>query len=330
MDIFGKGFMGQVPVMLLGQRFGPPPRPTPPDLTVYTPPKPSPKPPSERMTPEQKAGIPDEIIGEIDYLCELAGIMERYMTSGGTSTTYAEFEKAQELIGDDLEGYAPNEEEFIKKWVEPWCPEGADLLRGVVNEKIRKYEEGLEKERAPMPTPGLTPRPGTPSPTPTSGTFPRTVPLTPKYPSIPTQSTVPMRPSPPTYMDVPTPGTPQYGTDLQRQIDSYMTSLQEFSSRRPSYPDIYNPPPVATPSALKPAAPTPSVTSAAETSSFGGECPPGEFPEYPGGPCRPGVATGGLPGIPGAANVAPGMIAPTGGIAYGTMGLVRFPVVNIG
>lgn len=42
----------------------------------------------------------------------------------------------------------------------------------------------------------------------------------------------------PTYMDVETPSTPQYGSDLQRQIDSYQERLREFSER-PMTPSIY-------------------------------------------------------------------------------------------
>lgn len=132
----------------------------------------------------------------------------------------------------------------------------------------------------------------------------------------------PAPPELPRYTDVPTPSTPQYSTDLQRQIDSYNQKLQEFSSRQPTpsprtaQSDQYN----LTPESMRPGA---------------GPCPPGQFvnPNYPERGCQP-LGGGGLPGLPGltsgGATVTPGSIAPTGGIATSFAGMGgRYPVVNL-
>jgi len=287
------------------------------EITVFTPRPKGYTSPSGRMTPEQKKGIPEDLLGEIDFLCDLANVMARYLsgnepyTAGGGGIPHAEFEKARQLIGDTLEGYAPKEEEFLKNWVEPYCPEGVDLLRYVLRESIRKYEEELKREKArpavvtpSRPLPPVPPAPPTPppspfAPTPTPSILVRS--FQPPIPVTPSSAPIATQPS----------GPPQYGIDLQRQIDSYQRALQDFSNRTP----------IPTQTAMtQPLTPTPTLaptpTSFQSPSSFQtqtqsapsvateqvtGECPPGQFPAYPGGPCRGAVSmpTGFPGGIPG-------------------------------
>lgn len=144
----------------------------------------------------------------------------------------------------------------------------------------------------------------------------------------------------PRYTDVATPSTPQYGTDLQRQIDSYSEKLKEFYDRPAAGQ------PVATQSAgdqynlTKKFAPQSNQYNLTPSSMRpgSGPCPPGQFlidPAHPEKGCRGGVATGGLPGLPGglpggAATITPGSLAPTGGVATSFAGMGRrYPVVNL-
>lgn len=185
----------------------------------------------------------------------------------------------------------------------------------------------------PIHTPGrpLTPTPGRPGPL-------KTVPLPtvmkpgerPMMPSVdptaygrrPIATQLPSvirQPQLPTYTDVATPSGLTYSPDLEKQIQSYQEKLKE----------VYGTP-TPTPTASRPA-PPPGPTSFSDTSAGG--CPPGQFPAYPGGPCRGAVATGGLPGLPGGggASVMPGALSPAGGMpatSFGGMGS-RFPVMNI-
>lgn len=61
------------------------------------------------------------------------------------------------------------------------------------------------------------------------------------------------------------------------------------------------------------------------------QCPAGQSPAYPGGPCRGGVATGGLPGIPSSADVSTGTFTTPSMPASYYMGGARrpIPVVNL-
>jgi hypothetical protein len=122
------------------------------------------------------------------------------------------------------------------------------------------------------------------------------------YPSTPTAGTIPTVPLP-RYTDVPPPSTPSYGTDLQRQIDSYEAKLRE----------VYG---TTTPTQTTAATPTPAYAESALEA-----CPPGQFRRPSGGPCVPWTPTGGLPGITGgltAASVAP--LIPTGASSFSMLG----------
>jgi len=90
-----------------------------------------------------------------------------------------------------------------------------------------------------------------------------------------------------------------YSTDLQRQVDSYMQRLQEFSTRPPAN------------------VPTPGSISRYSES----------FPSTPTGSYRP--SPGGLvsTALGPAASITPGMIAPTGGAA--SLVGSRYPVQNL-
>lgn len=310
MEPFGSSFLGQV--RLLGQRYGWPPAP-PTEVTVFTPrQKPKPR-PSDRMTPEQKAGIPEEMVDDIDLLCGQADILARYLDDS-KSMPYAEYEKATKIVNDTLNAYG-DQEGFLKQAILPWCPEAVDYLQGVVNESRQKYVKENPpigsvaskpypfvpvEDFPPMPTPPTSPPPptGTPISSPTTPMRPSNIP-------VGATSSIPTLPMTPT----PTGGAPQYSTDLQRQIDSYNSKAAEFASKPRPYTDVYSRAPVPTPTA---------------------PCPPGQFPAYPGGPCRQGVATGGLPGLPGLApaDVATGVASTPGVVAPG-MGR-SFRVMNLG
>lgn len=138
-------------------------------------------------------------------------------------------------------------------------------------------------------------------------------------------------PAPPDYWELnhekynqetPTPPSPNPRRPEQEPPPGTPTPTPGSPLRMPSIPEL-GPLPFAN---VTPMTATPVANQSA--SSFAQECPPGQFPEYPGGPCRGAVATGGLPGLPGgfgAADVATGM--PTApGVAYGSMG-IRYPVI---
>lgn len=303
MNVFGAPkFLGQV---RLAQ--GPPwaweqpYRPKPQEITVSPQKKPpAPKKPSETMTPEQKAGLPDETIDEIDLLCELASIMDRYLQGKG-DIAYSDFAKAQQMIGEILDGYAPHEDEFIDKTIRPWCPQGVEILKGVVNEKIKAYEEQLEKEKGPARTM-----------TPPLKTFPQ-MPTPPVAPTVtPMRPTVPiMTPLIETFPQMPTP--PQAAPFETGNV--------------PTLPTVPLP-------SIQPVIPTlaPAAPSAALVPNVAEGCPPGQFPAYPGGPCRGAVATGGLPGLPGGfgtADVTQGAMSMPAMPASSLVGSrARFPVMN--
>lgn len=176
-------------------------------------------------------------------------------------------------------------------------------------------------------------------------------------------------PESPRYTDVATPSTPQYSSDLQRQIDSYQQRLQEFSER-PMTPSIYEQ--TLTPqevqaealrrheewlrsSGMQPSVATPATTSmqpqtTSEADRYNltpqnmrpdvatGQCPPdaqGRPQFWDGRQCRGSIAPGASGLISQAMNLAPAAtIAPSEFAmpsmpATSFMGGMRFPVVNL-
>lgn len=249
------------------------------------------------MAPEQRAGIPKDTLDDIDLLCEMGALMERYM-QGGSGLPYSEFEKAQKLINETLEGYPPKDEGYLHESLRFWCPEAADVVQGVLNEKLKARQQKIDEEKG-TPTPSIQTFPTMPIPVLGPMRLPQTQPLPTPTPSGGRLPTIQLP-------DMPMPALP--------------TPFEAGFGKAPA-------PSVQTTS-------IPAATSSGGSSATG-DCPPGQFPAYPGGPCRGAVATGGLPGLPGgmgpAADVAQGamsMPAMPAGSFGGLMG--RFPVMNLG
>lgn len=320
-DLFGsRGFLGQAYLGIV--------------------PLPSKGPPSE-SNPEL-AGKP--YASTVDELCQLG----RKQAKDFAGPSYAD--RIIKVIRN-----AKENEDAVLADLKKYCPEGSNGIFAALRELGERRRLGLlprkpvqtgvptstptvseedalfapSSPRTAPPSYPLTPTPGSPYGRTPEGNIifaprpQRTAP--PSYPLTPTPGSTPTA-SLPTYLDVQTQGlrAPSYGTDLQRQIDSYTRSLQEFSSRPRPYTDIYNTQPVATPSAMRP---TPSST---QTSGVPGECPPGQFvdPRYPERGCQP---LGGMPMPTGgfsSADVATGMMT-SPGVTYGTMGR-SFRVMNVG
>lgn len=193
-----------------------------------------------------------------------------------------------------------------------------------------RRKEYPSRFKGPIPTPG---RPATATPGTQPGRVPVVAPERMRAPGIPTTALpkaptllpavrtpmtirqIPTQPPLPRYTDIATEGGGvSYGADLQKQITSYQEKLRE----------VYG-------------TPTPTPTAGPKPPAGGGgvsmaDCPPGQFPAYPGGPCRGAVATGGLPAIPGAgpAVVNQGGLTTSSMPATSFAGMGRsFPVMNL-
>lgn len=226
---------------------------------------------------------------------------------------------------------------------------------------MRRKERPARFQRRPIPTRGVTSTPGgrptrgPGQPISTQPTAPRTPVETPISPRPLTPTLAPsLTPQLPRYEDVATGGAPQYGIDVQRQVESYRQRLEDYYGR----PAVTTPGALATltPGTARPMRPGPEVTApqmpfeaarpyeirprpgGAGTPIPGApvptrpSCPPGQF--WDGRQCRGSIAPGaeGLisaaaGGAGGMTAMGPGGISTSRGVTSAMSG--RYPVVNL-
>lgn len=373
------------------------PPPEPEDVVVVAPPRkpPPPPPPTEIMEDGDFFAMKEEE-GSLDAINDLCA-KARKLRDKTISTE--EYYQIRTDFHKKINGFRDSVKKDIWDMLNKYCPDQKPVFTTLreENDAITKYmKTGNMDDLFPgVPTPGAKPKPPEPVPTPAVPPKPPAPPTPVATPLTMTRKSVPVAnlpepqeyegagwptatgfaPQTPRYTDVATPSTPQYSTDLQRQIESYSQKLKEFSERPPT-PSIYQPTPsevqaealrrhqewmqkagipaeqpVATPSANQYDL-TPRATSQSDqynltpqnmrpdVATGQGGCPPGQFPAYPGGPCRGSVAPGAAGLLNQAMNLGPSgaTMAPGGGMAPGyssggapaayTMGR-RYPVVNL-
>lgn len=238
----------------------------------------------------------------------LAGIPRRlgqfagYVPPGGSMAEPSPFDRAANDICDKIKEYNKAKPEEKGSWEKSIISTAKAYSRDVSSQRavlmtgmnncgdivpLRLWERWVRmvdpNYTPPAPPPTAQTRPTTPT-----GMAPPMLPEIPTLPSIPTETAMaPTAPevAPPTLpwaAPAPTAATPRpFAVD-----ESGVLRREETAPSAEAVPSVYCDP-------LK-----------------------GEFPAYPGGPCRTGVATGGLPGLP-------GLLAPTGGIQAPQFGMGR-------
>jgi len=198
-----------------------------------------------------------------------------------------------------------------------YCPDQKPVFSTLreQNDAINKYMKtgNLDDLFPGVKTPGTTPTPPPPPPTPTSVVPPKPTPesvATPSRPrSVPVVNIPPVEEMTPTGVESMTPSVPQPAS----------------TPRETSQSDQYN----LTPQDMR-----------QDVATGQGGCPPGQFPAYPGGPCRGSVAPGFSNLVSQAMTLGPsGASMPSGGMmpgGYSSGGAppeysmaARYPVVNI-
>lgn len=322
MDVFGtSGFaaprrrLGQIQEIVVQA-----PKPEP----KYTPP-----PPSE--TAAGAGGLDEAGIKRLDELQETALKYQEIMTdpsSGGVGEIYDLYDRFNQLLDEDpsqegtlwemLEQECPecwraldvlkaNRDRWItdKNWMNPWLPVP---WTGEGEPPVQPPVETPGSVRQPQPQPQPPARPPAPPPgrpVQTPGSRPPLGPV-----SLAPASSAPMEARP-------------YRSDYEIIRDRYFDELQRFSQRPlPWYPPVategateVSTTPTSQPTSIvQPQPPAPAVPPPGAPVATGGStnpCPPGQFPAYPGGPCRGAMAPGGAGLVSTALSTTPNTMVDT-------------------